>query len=71
MIGLERNRDELYRRIDLRVEKMFHDGLVDEARDLLDRGFEAGLKPLQTLGYRQAISYLEGKCDLDRRHQPD
>jgi tRNA dimethylallyltransferase len=65
MIGLDRNRAELYRRIDLRVEKMFRDGLIDEARDLLEQGFESSLKPLQTLGYRQAISYLEGKCDLD------
>jgi tRNA dimethylallyltransferase len=65
MIGLDRNRAELYRRIDLRVENMFRDGLVDEARHLLEQGFESSLKPLQTLGYRQAISYLEGKCNLD------
>jgi tRNA dimethylallyltransferase len=65
MIGLDRNRNELYRRIDLRVENMFRDGLVDEVRHLLDQGFESSLKPLQTLGYRQVINYLEGKCDLD------
>jgi len=64
MIGLDRNRAELYRRIDLRVEKMFREGLVDEVRQLLGRGFESGLKPLQTLGYRQVIAYLAGEHDL-------
>lgn len=65
MIGLDCNRAELYRRIDLRVDKMFQDGLVDEVRHLLDQGFESGLKPLQTLGYRQVIGYLAGECNLD------
>lgn len=64
MIGLNRSRDELYHRIELRVDQMFRDGLVDEVRGLLERGFQPGLKPLQTLGYRQVISYLAGECDL-------
>ncbi|MGD0153255.1 MAG: tRNA (adenosine(37)-N6)-dimethylallyltransferase MiaA [Thermacetogeniaceae bacterium] len=65
MIGLSRSRPELYRRIDLRVDQMFRDGLVDEVRGLLERGCQPGLKPLQTLGYRQVISYLAGEYDLD------
>lgn len=65
MIGLDRDRADLYRSIDLRVETMFRDGLVDEVRHLLDQGFQSGLKPLQTLGYRQVISYLNGEGDLD------
>ncbi len=64
MIGLNCIRADLYRRIDLRVENMFREGLVDEVKQLLDRGFESGLKPLQTLGYRQVIAYLAGEHDL-------
>lgn len=65
MIGLNCSRPELYRRIDLRVEKMFREGLVDEVGGLLERGCVSGLKPLQTLGYKQTISYLMGEYDLD------
>jgi tRNA dimethylallyltransferase len=64
MIGLCRSRAELYRIIDLRVETMFRQGLVEEVKQLLDRGFDSGLKPLQTMGYRQVISYLAGEYDL-------
>ena len=65
MVGLNRSRDELYKRIDLRVEKMFQDGLVNEVRRLLAIGFESSLKPLRTLGYKQVSNYLEGEYDLD------
>ena len=65
MIGLDRSRAELYRRIELRVEKMFREGLVDEVRHLLEQGFKSDLKPLQTLGYKQVIGYLAGEYDLD------
>lgn len=65
MIGLDCTRSELYRRIDLRVDKMFREGLVDEVKHLLDRVFDSNLKPLQTLGYRQVIACLAGEYDLD------
>jgi tRNA dimethylallyltransferase len=58
---LDWDRQELYARIDRRVEAMFAAGLVDEVRRLLD-----GPKPLsktarQALGYREVIEYLEGE----------
>ena len=65
MIGLDRSRAELYRKIELRVEKMFREGLVDEVSHLLEQGFKSNLKPLQTLGYKQVIGYLAGEYDLD------
>lgn len=65
MIGIDRRRPELYRRIDLRVERMFREGLIDEVRELLGRGWARELKPLQTLGYKQVISYLAGEGDLE------
>jgi tRNA dimethylallyltransferase len=65
MIGLDRSRAELYRKIELRVEKMFREGLVDEVSYLLEQGFKSNLKPLQTLGYKQVIGYLAGEYDLN------
>jgi tRNA dimethylallyltransferase len=65
MIGLNRDREELYRRIELRVEKMFRQGLIDEVRDLIELGFNSDLKPLKTLGYKQTFGYLAGEYDLD------
>ncbi|NPA25633.1 MAG: tRNA (adenosine(37)-N6)-dimethylallyltransferase MiaA [Deltaproteobacteria bacterium] len=62
---LEMDRDELYRRINLRVERMIEQGLVDEVREILARGFSPELKPLRSIGYRQIIAYLEGRCSLD------
>jgi len=65
-IGLERERDELYRRIDERVDQMFAQGLVDEVRDLLQRGYSPELNALRTVGYREVVDYLQGKISLER-----
>jgi tRNA dimethylallyltransferase len=65
MVGIDRSRAELYRRIERRVDRMFQAGLVEEVKDLIDRGFQPSLKPLQTLGYRQVAGYLEGAYDLE------
>jgi tRNA dimethylallyltransferase len=64
MIGLTRRREELYRRIENRVDKMFADGLLEEVQSILDRGYQPELKPFQTLGYKQVIEYLAGDCKL-------
>lgn len=63
-IGLSYDREELYRRIDCRVEQMFKDGLVDEVAGLLARGFSPELKGLKTIGYREVITHLLGKQGL-------
>lgn len=64
IIGLSRNRQKLYARINQRVEEMFHRGLVREVRSLLKKGYGPKLKPMQSLGYRQVCQYLEGKLTL-------
>ena len=53
-IGLNRRREDLYERINTRVDAMIAAGLVDEVRALVARGYDLGLKPLQSLGYRHA-----------------
>jgi tRNA dimethylallyltransferase len=59
-LGLLIPRDELYRRIELRVELMLEAGWLDEIEGLLRR-YPLDLKPLQALGYRHLINYLTGR----------
>ena len=62
-IGLMRPRDILYDRINRRVLRMIDDGLVEEARSLVRY---RSLPALQTVGYREIFSYLDGDISLDR-----
>lgn len=59
-IGLDRPREELYQRIDQRMELMLDMGLFKEAEGLFDR---RNLNALQTLGYTEIFDFLEGKYD--------
>ncbi len=62
-IGLERERAELYARIDKRVEQMVKEGLVEEARSLYPK---RQLNSLQTVGYRELFAHFDGEYDLNR-----
>lgn len=62
-IGLERPREELYDRINRRVEQMIEDGLVDEARKVYHLRH---LNSLQTVGYRELFACFDGEYDLAR-----
>jgi tRNA dimethylallyltransferase len=62
--GLTLPREALYRRIDRRVEAMIAAGLEEEVRRLLARGFSPALSPLQSLGYKEMVAYLQGACDF-------
>jgi tRNA dimethylallyltransferase len=64
-IGLNPDREALYRRINARAEEMFARGLVDEAQVLRER-YGAAARPLSSLGYKQAIDYLDGALSLDQ-----
>jgi len=60
-IALNRDRNELYRRIDLRVDQMFDSGLVDEASEVFSL---KGTYALKTVGYRELFDYFDGKTSL-------
>jgi tRNA dimethylallyltransferase len=64
-IGLNPPRKLLYETIDLRVEQMFHVGLIQEVQSLLTRGYSSELKPFQSLGYIQVVAHLKGELSLD------
>ena len=44
---------------------MLENGLVDEVRELLDRGYGAELSAMSAIGYKQIINYLTGEIPLD------
>lgn len=61
-IGLCRDREELYERINKRVDIMINEGLVDEVKSEYQY---KDLNSLNTVGYKEIIQYLEGNCTLD------
>jgi len=63
-LGIHWPREELYRRIETRVEEMFQAGFVDEVRGLLER-FPAKRHAFKAIGYRQIAGFLAGKISLD------
>ncbi|WP_457756204.1 tRNA (adenosine(37)-N6)-dimethylallyltransferase MiaA [Thermodesulfatator indicus] len=64
-VGLNLPREELYRRLNQRVDKMLEAGLLDEIRDILARGYSSGLKPLKSIGYKHMIAYLKGELAFE------
>lgn len=64
-IGLHMPREQLYQRVDRRVEQMVADGLVEEVIAIRDMGYQGDLVSMQALGYKEIIMYLEGKITLD------
>jgi tRNA dimethylallyltransferase len=74
MIGLAMDRSALYRRIDARVLREIEDGLLEETRALLARGYDETLGSMKALGYRQMTGYVKGRYGWDeavRRLQRD
>lgn len=63
MIGLEAEREIIYRRINKRVDLMMDAGLLEEARQLLPK---KDLNALQTVGYKELFQYFEHDWDLER-----
>ncbi len=59
------DRDLLYRRIEIRVRQMLEAGLLAEVESLLNAGYPAALKPMQSLGYRHMAAFLSGDIRWD------
>ena len=64
--GLEWERNILYERINNRVDEMIKNGLVQEVRSLLAKGFTKELNALNTVGYKEIFSYLDSKISVER-----
>ena len=61
-IGLNRDREELYQRINQRVDEMMENGLLDEVRGLYDK---RSVNALNTVGYKELFYYLDGRWPLE------
>lgn len=60
-VGLTRPREELYARVDARIESMFAAGFVDEVRRLLEKGYSPELPSMSGIGYRECVGVVKGK----------
>lgn len=62
---LNRDRAVLYDRINRRVDQMIKDGLVEEVKQLADRGYTRDMVSMQGLGYKEILDYLNGEGTLE------
>ncbi len=68
-IGIKWDRKKLYERIDLRAEKMFREGLLEETKMLMEKGYPWGSPAMSGIGYKEAGDYLRGKISLEEAVQ--
>lgn len=64
LVGLSRDRAELYDRINARVDILMEMGLIDEVKKLMDMGLTFDSISMKGIGYKEIISYLEGQVDI-------
>ncbi len=64
-IGLKLDRNQLYKRINERVDQMFKKGLVEEVMNLLEKGVSPETPPFKALGYQHVLDYLNQKTSLE------
>ena len=65
LLGISREREELYQRIDQRIDLMLADGLVAEVAGLLAAGYAPNLPTMSAIGYGEIIQYLQGEISLE------
>ena len=65
IIVLNRDRQALYDRINLRVDIMLKNGLIEEVKGLLDRGYTKDMISMQGIGYKEIIKYFDGEYTLE------
>jgi len=66
VIVLTRERNELYERINRRVDEMVRNGLVEEVKKLLEMGYSKDLNSMKTIGYKEVVGFLEGRYDFQK-----
>lgn len=65
VIILSMDREKLYERIELRIDIMMEQGLLEEVKGLLDKGYTPDLVSMQGIGYKEFIPYFNGECTLE------
>jgi tRNA dimethylallyltransferase len=64
--GIEWQREVQYKNINKRVDKMIENGLVEEVRNILNNGYSKKINALNTVGYKEIISYIENEITLEK-----
>lgn len=64
--GIEWNREILYSNIENRVDRMMESGLIEEVKKILSLGYNPNLNSLNTVGYKEIISYLKNEISIER-----
>jgi tRNA dimethylallyltransferase len=62
-IMLNEDRKQLYNRIEHRVDQMIHDGLLDEVKSLIHKGYHCQLNAMQSIGYKHMCAFLNDQMD--------
>lgn len=62
---LNDERQNLYNRIDLRIDQMLEEGLLEEVTALKNKGYTKDMVSMQGLGYKEILDYLNGECTLE------
>jgi tRNA dimethylallyltransferase len=64
IFGLNRQRDDLYQRIERRIDEQIAAGWLDEVRRLMKQGLEQNKTAMQAAGYRELVAHLHGRLSL-------
>jgi tRNA dimethylallyltransferase len=64
LIGLTRDRNELYHRIEARVDQLMAQGLLEEVKSLQNMGFTSKDIAMKGIGYKELLDHLDGAYDL-------
>jgi tRNA dimethylallyltransferase len=65
MFCINYDRDKLYARINARVDIMMKDGLLNEVKSLMEKGYTKDLNSMKAIGYKELIDYFNGETTLD------
>lgn len=64
-VCINAKRETIYNRVNDRVDSMIENGLIEEVACLLEKGYNSKLSSMQALGYKEIVSYIEGKVTKD------
>ena len=67
--GIECDRNQLYKRIDVRVDEMFDRGLVREVEGLCEQGLRESRTASQAIGYKEVLQAFDGEISMDRARE--
>lgn len=65
LLGITDERSQVYERIERRCDNMIRDGLIDEVRDLYEKGYDSHLQSMKAIGYKQILQYIKGEIDYN------